>query len=62
MRNKMQVYHATHKSLVSKALLFLNDGMHFKIEFSLGYVWFPENLKENVRERKYKGKTEEKKK
>ena len=62
MCNKMQVYHATHKSLVSKALLFLTDGMHLKIEFSLGYVWFSKNLKENARERKYKGKTEEKKK
>ena len=28
----------------------------------IGYVWFPENLKENARERKYKGKTEGKKK
>ena len=28
----------------------------------IGYVWFPENLKENVRERKYKGKVEGKKK
>ena len=23
-----------------------------------GYVWFPENLRENARERKYKGKVE----
>ena len=28
----------------------------------LDYVWFPENLRENVRERKYKGKVEGKKK
>ena len=28
----------------------------------LGYVLFPENLRENARERKYKGKVEEKKK
>ena len=28
----------------------------------LGYVWFPENLRENARERKYKGKIEGKKK
>ena len=27
----------------------------------LGYVWFLENLKENVRGKKYKGKVEEKK-
>ena len=27
-----------------------------------GYVWFPENLRENARERKYKGKVEGKKK
>ena len=33
------------------------------IKFKIyGYVWFPENLKENVRERKYKGKVEGKKK
>ena len=30
--------------------------------FSFGYVWFPENLRENARERKYKGKIEGKKK
>ena len=29
---------------------------------NLGYVWFPENLKENVRKIKYKGKVEGKKK
>ena len=34
----------------------------FSSHFPLGYVWFPENLKENARERKYKGKAEEKKK
>ena len=28
----------------------------------LRYVWFPENLRENARERKYKGKVEGKKK
>ena len=28
----------------------------------IGYVWFSENLKENAKERKYKGKVEEKKK
>ena len=28
----------------------------------LGYVWFPENLRENARERKYKGKVKKKKK
>ena len=28
----------------------------------LGYVWFPENLRENARERKYKEKVEGKKK
>ena len=28
----------------------------------LGYVWFPENLRENARERKCKGKVEGKKK
>ena len=28
----------------------------------LGYVWFSENLKENARERKYKGKVEGNKK
>ena len=28
----------------------------------LGYVWFSENLRENARERKYKGKIERKKK
>ena len=27
-----------------------------------GYVWFLENLRENVRKRKYKGKVEGKKK
>ena len=26
------------------------------------YVWFPENLKENIKERKYKGKVEGNKK
>ena len=31
-------------------------------KFHLGYVWFPENLRENARERKYKGKVEGKKK
>ena len=29
---------------------------------ALCYVWFPENLKENARERKYKGKVEGEKK
>ena len=32
------------------------------LEKHLGYVWFPENLRENARERKYKGKVEGKKK
>ena len=32
------------------------------IDFPLGYVWFPENLRENVREKKYKGKVEGNKK
>ena len=32
------------------------------IRKSLGYVWFSENLRENARERKYKGKVEGKKK
>ena len=30
--------------------------------YLFGYVWFPENLRENTRERKYKGKVEGKKK
>ena len=29
---------------------------------TIGYVWFPENLRENERERKYKEKVEGKKK
>ena len=33
-----------------------------KDHIDLGYVWFPENLRENARERKYKGKLEGKKK
>ena len=27
-------------------------------DFPPHYVWFPENLRENARERKYKGKVE----
>ena len=34
----------------------------WKIFFSLGYVWFPKNMKENACERKYKEKVEGKKK
>ena len=34
----------------------------FENSFLCFYVWFPENLRENVRERKYKGKLEGKKK
>ena len=33
-----------------------------RILWFLGYVWFPENLMENARERKCKGKVEGKKK
>ena len=36
--------------------------MVWRVVELLGYVWFPENLKENARERKYKGKLEGKKK
>ena len=34
----------------------------YMLTFLYGYVWFQENLKENVRERKYKRKIEGKKK
>ena len=37
-----------------------NPISHSKLQ--LGYVWFPENLRENARERKYKRKVEGKKK
>ena len=40
----------------------LYSGKNKKKSHHLGYVWFPENLRENARERKYKGKVEGKKK
>ena len=39
--------HYSPKTVSKQALLFLQTKF---------YVWFPENLKENARERKYKGK------
>ena len=34
--------------------------MLFQFSFSLGYVWFLENLRENVKKRKWKGKVKKK--
>ena len=49
--------------------MYKNDLLTFKFmfyfsffPFLLGYVWFPENLRENAKKRKYKEKVERKKK
>ena len=54
---KGHLYHVSAINTFSSDLLIF-----FLLIYYLSYVWFPENLGENARERKYKGKVEGKKK